>query len=76
MRQGAAITGGRYIFLTDDSEVGLAHAEPTISCYRVTRLKTLLAHILQSELGGRRIEAASADVIRNVGTYQNGRCLN
>ncbi|MEO0916823.1 MAG: vWA domain-containing protein [Pseudomonadota bacterium] len=76
MRQGAAMTGGRYVFLTDDSGVGLAHAEPTISCYRVTRLNELMASILRSELTGRRIEAAPADVIRTVGSYQNGRCLN
>ncbi|MDX8347579.1 VWA domain-containing protein [Cognatiyoonia sp. IB215446] len=76
MRQGAAMTGGRYLFLTDDSGVGLAHAEPTISCYQVTRLNTLLGRILRSELSGRRIEAASFDVIRSVGSYQNGRCLN
>ncbi|MDX8353766.1 vWA domain-containing protein [Cognatiyoonia sp. IB215182] len=76
MRQGAAMTGGRYVFLTDDSGVGLAHAEPTISCYQVTRLNELLARILRSELSGLRIEAAPADVIRTVGSYQNGRCLN
>ncbi len=76
MRQGSAITGGRYVFLTDDSGVGLAHAEPTISCYQVTRLNELLARLLRSELSGRRIEAARGDVIRTVGSYQNGRCVN
>lgn len=76
MRQGSALSGGRYLFLTDDSGVGLSHAEPTISCYRVTRLNDLMVRVLRSELSGRRVEAASSDVIREVGSYQNGQCLN
>ncbi len=72
MRQAAALTGGRYLFLTDDSGVGLSHAEPTMSCYRVTTLKDLLTRVLQSELGGRRIEAT--DVVREVGSYAGGVC--
>ena len=42
MRQAALVTNGRYLFLTDDSGVGLSHAEPNIACYRVTSLKSLL----------------------------------
>ena len=74
MRQGSVLSGGRYLFLTDDSSVGLGHAEPTISCYRVTRLNDLMVRVLRSELSGRRVEAASSDIIREVGSYQNGRC--
>ncbi len=76
MRQGSAMTGGRYLFLTDDSGVGFSHAEPTVSCYRVTRLNDLMVRVLRSELSGRRVEAASSDVIREVGSYDNGTCRN
>ena len=72
MRQAAAMTGGRYLFLTDDSGVGNDHAEPTIPCYRVTTLRDLMVRILRSELGGRRIEAASS--VRDVGSYNGGVC--
>ena len=76
MRQAAAATGGRYLFLTDDSGVGLTHAEPTISCYQVTLLSDLMVRVLRSELLGQRVESAPGDVIRSVGSYQNGVCLN
>ena len=72
MRQAAAMTGGRYLFLTDDSGVGNDHAEPTIPCYRVTTLRDLMVRILRSELGGHRIEAAGA--LRDVGSYNGGVC--
>ncbi|WP_159086908.1 vWA domain-containing protein [Loktanella sp. Alg231-35] len=76
MRQGSVVTGGRYLFLTDDSGVGFSHAEPTVSCYQVTRLNDLMVRVLRSELTGRRVEAAPSDVIREVGSYDNGRCRN
>ncbi len=75
MRQAALVTAGRYLFLTDDSGVGLAHAEPSIACYRVTRLKSLLVRVLQSELSGVRKEASDGEVLREVGTYRRGVCL-
>lgn len=76
MRQASLVTGGRYLFLTDDSGVGHAHAEPRISCYRVTSLTGLMRRVLMSELSGRRYEAVQQDVIREVGTYRAGRCIN
>lgn len=76
MRQAAVQTGGRYMFLTDDSGVGHAHAEPTISCYRVTRLSELMVRVLRSELSGRRVEAPKGAVIREVGSYRAGVCQN
>ena len=76
MRQAAVLTNGRYLFLTDDSGVGHAHAEPTISCYRVTALSDLMARVLASELSGRRVEASDDEVIREVGTYRAGVCKN
>ena len=74
MRQASVATGGRYIFLTDDSGVGNGHAEPTIACYRVTKLSRLLTRILASELSGRRQEASGSEVIRSVGSYSGGVC--
>lgn len=74
MRQAALASSGRYLFLTDDSGVGYAHAEPTVACYRVTRLKSLLVRVLRSELTGIRQEARDGEVIRSVGTYRNGVC--
>lgn len=76
MRQASLVTGGRYLFLTDDSGVGYAHAEPTVSCYRVTSLSGLVRRVLMSELSGRRYEAGDQDVVRQVGSYRAGRCLN
>ena len=76
MRQASLVTGGRYLFLTNDSGVGHAHAEPRVSCYRVTSLSGLVRRILMSELSGRRFEATEQNVIRDVGTYRAGRCLS
>ena len=76
MRQAAAMNQGRYLFLTDDSGVGHGHSEPTISCYRVTRLSGLVRRVLQSELSGIRVEARMRDVIREVGSYDRGTCRN
>ena len=74
MRQAAAATQGRYVFLTDDSGVGYAHAEPSVSCYRVTRLSGLMVRLLRSELSGRRVEAGGGEVLREVGSYDRGIC--
>jgi Mg-chelatase subunit ChlD len=74
MRQASVATGGRYLFLTDDSGVGNAHGEPTIACYRVTKLSQLLARVLATELSGVRQEAG--EVIREVGSYRGGVCRN
>ncbi len=74
LRQASALTGGRYLFLTDDSGVGGSHAEPTVSCYQVTALNDLMVRVLRAELSGRRIEAGS--VVRTVGTVRGGVCVN
>lgn len=75
MRQASVLSGGRYLFLTDDSGVGNSHAEPDIACYRVTALKDLLVRVLTSELSGVRNEATDSAVLREVGNYANGVCL-
>jgi len=75
MRTMAALTQGRYIFLTDDSGIGNPHAEPNLACYAVTRLDQLIGRVLAGIAEGRRIEPAQGEVIRMVGNYDRGRCL-
>jgi Mg-chelatase subunit ChlD len=74
LRTMATMTQGRYIFLTDDSGVGDAHAEPDLACYAVTRLDQLVARVLAGIMRGRRIEPAPAEIVRTVGSYDRGRC--
>jgi Mg-chelatase subunit ChlD len=74
MRAMAVLTGGRYIFLTDDSGIGNGHAEPDIACYVVTRLDQLIARVLAGIVEGHRVEPKQSEVIRTVGNYDRGRC--
>ncbi len=76
LRAGAALTQGRYMFLTDDSAVGNGHAEPHIECYQVTLLTELLARVIGGEITGARIEAANGTVIREVGNFSQGVCIS
>jgi hypothetical protein len=74
MRLAAMVTGGRYLFLTDDSGIGGAHKEPTIPCYLVTSLQKAMLRMLQMELTGTHIDPAPGEVIRSGGDPQDGRC--
>jgi hypothetical protein len=74
MRQAAQMTGGRYLFLTDDSGVGGSHAEPTIPCYYVTRLDKALIRMIEIEMTGEYREPAPDEVLRTGGDPQNGAC--
>jgi Mg-chelatase subunit ChlD len=74
MRAMAAATQSRYAFLTDDSGIGNAHAEPSVDCYHVTKLDSLIARILDAQISGRRIEPTQSEIVRTVGDYDNGRC--
>jgi len=74
MRASAQITGGRYLFLTDDSGIGNPHAEPAVDCYVVTRLDSLLTRVLSGLVRGERVEPEGAEVIRTVGNYRAGVC--
>ncbi|MEL7545214.1 MAG: VWA domain-containing protein [Pseudomonadota bacterium] len=74
MRALSQLTNARYLFLTDDSGVGLPHAEPTVDCYVVTRLDQLVERVVASLVTGQRVEPEGADVIRTVGDYRNGVC--
>jgi hypothetical protein len=74
MRSIAQLTGGRYLFLTDDSGVGLPHKEPRIPCYFVTKLDSALLRMVDIELTGKYREPTAADVVRSGGNPQNGAC--
>ena len=74
MRLCAVLTHGRYMFLTDDSGIGGTHAEPSVPCYIVTRLDSLMTRVIASELAGERVEPDADEIIRTVGNYTNGVC--
>jgi hypothetical protein len=67
MRSCAMLTGGQFLFLTDDSGVGEAHGEPHIPFYHVERQGKLMIRMIASELSGRRLDPAPEDIIRTVG---------
>jgi hypothetical protein len=75
MRLGALVTGGRYLFLTNDSGIGDNHKEPTIPCYQVTTLQKAMQRMIQMELTGTRVDPAPADILRTGGNPQDGRCM-
>jgi hypothetical protein len=75
MRSAAQLTGGRYLFLTDDSGVGDPHKIPEIPCYFVTRLERALVRVVGMELSGTYAGPNPADVIRVSGTPSaSGTC--
>jgi hypothetical protein len=74
MRTAAEVTGGRYLFLTDDSGVGLAHKEPRIPCYFVTTLLAAMERSLRMELEGAWSEPAREEILRTGGDPQARTC--
>jgi hypothetical protein len=74
MRSAAQLSGGRYIFLTDDSGVGGAHKEPTIPCYFVTKLDDAILRMVDIELSGVYREPEEAEIIRTGGEPLEGVC--
>ncbi len=48
MRSAAVVTGGTYVFLTDDSGVGNPHKKPTDSQYKVEKLNDLMVRVINS----------------------------
>ncbi|MFW6369521.1 MAG: VWA domain-containing protein, partial [Myxococcota bacterium] len=74
MRTLAQVTGGRFIFLTDDSGVGNSHLEPTIPCYHVTRLDQAMTRVIAIEVSGSHIPVDPDHVIRTGGDPEDGRC--
>lgn len=74
MRTSALMTGGQYLWLTDDSGVGNSHAEPHIPCYSVEALREAMTRMVLSELAGKRVEANPKRAVRNVGQSNAGVC--
>jgi hypothetical protein len=74
MRSAAQFTGGRYVFLTNDSGVGGDHKEPSIPCYFVTRLDQAILRMVRIELSGTYSEPPSEEIIRRSGNPQSGAC--
>lgn len=48
-REMSAYTGGRYVFLTDDSGVGDSHITPDITGYQVEHLDKILVRVIGDE---------------------------
>ncbi|NOT01784.1 MAG: VWA domain-containing protein [Phycisphaerales bacterium] len=74
MRTAAFVTLSRYLFLTDDSGVGNAHAEPRVPCYHVQRLDRLMIDMITAELNGTQTNPDPATIIRTVGHPVDGVC--
>jgi len=74
MRSAAQLTGGRYLFLTNDSGVGGDHKEPSIPCYFVTKLDDAILRMVDIEMTGAYREPSVTEVIRTGGDPQNGAC--
>ncbi len=75
MRSAALVTGGRYMFLTDDSGVGDPHKQPEIPCYSVTKLQSALVRAAAMELSGTEVPLDPTEVIRTVGSPSaTGQC--
>lgn len=74
MRSTAQLTGGRYVFLTNDSGVGGDHKEPTVPCYFVTKLDKAISRMVAIEMTGEYREPEPGDVIRTGGDPKNGVC--
>lgn len=55
MRSAAFLTLGQYLFLTDHSGIGNAHARPHTSQFLVEHLDRLMVRMITSELCGRRL---------------------
>lgn len=74
MRTSAQITGGRYLFLTDDSGVGGAHKEASVPCFFVTKLDKAVLRMVDIEMSGVYHEPETTDIIRTGGDPKNGIC--
>ena len=74
MRTAALQTLSQYLFLTDDSGVGNAHAEPHIPCYHVERLDQAMIRMVANELSGQANQPDPEAIIRTVGNPVDGVC--
>jgi hypothetical protein len=74
MRSSAQLTGGRYLFLTNDSGIGGNHKEPSIPCYFVTRLDHAILRMIKIEMTGMHSEPEMAQILRTGGNPKDGAC--
>jgi hypothetical protein len=74
MRSAAQLTGGRYLFLTDDSGIGDPHEVPSIPCFFVTKLAAQIVRMVSIELTGVYAEPAASDILRTAGDPTSGAC--
>jgi hypothetical protein len=74
MRSAAQRTGGRYLFLTDDSGIGDEHAEPSIPCYFVTTLRHAMVRVAQLEQTGVYEAPGDGQILRTAGDPVDGTC--
>jgi hypothetical protein len=74
MRTAAQLTGGRYLFLTNDSGVGGDHKEPRIPCYFVTHLDDALLRMVDIEMSGEYREPSASQIVRTGGDPKDGAC--
>jgi hypothetical protein len=74
MRSAAQLTGGRYVFLTDDSGVGGSHLEPSIPCYFVTKLDQAILRMVDIEMSGEYREPSAEELVRTGGNPSSGAC--
>lgn len=75
MRTAAVLTGGQYIFITDDSGVGNSHAEPKFPCYYVEKLNDAMVRVVSDKIKGERTDPDTNKIIRKVGNPQAGVCV-
>ena len=73
MRTSALLTMGQYLFLTDHSGVGNAHATPDVPEFAVERLDRLMIRMIASELAGRRLVAEEVIAIEQGDLYSLNR---
>ena len=59
LRQEALMTGGTYIFLTDDSGIGGEHLIPTVGEYTVEYLNACMVRVVNEYLTGKETEPVS-----------------
>jgi hypothetical protein len=74
MRTVAEVTGGRYLFITNDSGIGGGHAEPHIPCYFVTTLESAMRRMISTEVGGDYVAPPASEIIRTSGNPNGQSC--
>jgi len=60
-RAMAVMTGGKYVFLTDDSGVGNPHEEPDITGYKVEKLNDLMVREIRSYVATHTVTRSVAE---------------